>query len=441
MPFQGTVISIKNIYVDKYLNYITKMFESFFPRPKLFLLSLVVWVLVVISFYYLFGKNLAGYLGFDLIEDKETVIGLGYFVTPDFLFFDIYYIIATLIFYFFWSYYSPHKWQRWSILGSSLLILMAYLTVQVSVVINAWYGPFYNDVQQALNGDAGVTDSDLYGHLAVFCIIVFPYIVFVPLKLFFTSHYVFRWRNAMNDYYLEKWSQVRKVEGASQRIQEDTMRFSGIMQGLGVAMVDSVMTLISFLPVLSALSVHIEEMPLIGTIPYPLVTLAIVWSVFGTFLLIFAGIKLPGLEFKNQRVEAAFRKELVYGEDNNDRAEPVSLVELFNNVRRNYFKIYFHYAYFNLVRYLYLQADNIIVYIFIIPTIVSGRITLGIMNQILRAFGQVASSFQFLVNSWTTIIDLISIYKRLQAFEASISGGQLPKIDRDFIERQGLEDL
>ena len=416
------------------------MFESFFPKPRLFLLSLVVWVLVVISFYYIFGKSLAGFLGFDLVEDNETVIGLGYFITPDFLFFDVYYVLATLIFYFFWSYYSPHKWQRWSILGSSLLILMAYLTVQVSVVINAWYGPFYNDVQQALNGNSEVTDSDLYGHLAVFCIIVFPYIVFVPIKLFFTSHYVFRWRNAMNDYYLEKWSQVRKVEGASQRIQEDTMRFSGIMQGLGVAMVDSVMTLISFLPVLSALSVHIEEMPLIGTIPYPLVTLAIVWSVFGTFLLIFAGIKLPGLEFKNQRVEAAFRKELVYGEDNNDRAEPLSLIELFNNVRRNYFKIYFHYAYFNLVRYLYLQADNIIVYIFIIPTIVSGRITLGIMNQILRAFGQVASSFQFLVNSWTTIIDLISIYKRLQAFEASISGGQLPKIDRDFIESQGLED-
>ena len=416
------------------------MFESFFPKPKLFFLSLVVWILVVISFYYLFGKSLAGYLGFNLFEDSETVIGLRYFITPEFLFFDIYYVVATLIFYFFWSYYSPHKWQRWSILGSSLLILMAYLTVQVSVVINAWYGPFYNDIQKALNGNAEVTDSDLYGHLAVFCIIVFPYIVFVPLKLFFTSHYVFRWRNAMNDYYLEKWAQVRKVEGASQRIQEDTMRFSGIMQGLGVAMVDSVMTLISFLPVLSALSVHIKEMPLVGTIPYPLVTLAIVWSVFGTFLLIFAGIKLPGLEFKNQRVEAAFRKELVYGEDNNDRAEPVSLVELFNNVRRNYFKIYFHYAYFNLVRYLYLQADNIIVYIFIIPTIVSGRITLGIMNQILRAFGQVASSFQFLVNSWTTIIDLISIYKRLQAFEASISGGQLPKIDRDFIERQGLED-
>ena len=103
------------------------MFESFFPKPKLFLLSLVGWVLVVVSFYYLFGKSLAGYLGFRLVEDNETVIGLGYFITPDFLFFDFYYVLATLIFYFFWSYYSPHKWQRWSILGSSVLILMAYL--------------------------------------------------------------------------------------------------------------------------------------------------------------------------------------------------------------------------------------------------------------------------------------------------------------------------
>ena len=417
------------------------MFESFFPKPKLFLLTLIGWVGFVVAVYYSIGKSLGSFLGFKFAEEgAATVIGLGYFITPEFLWFDIYYIVSTLIFFGFWVRYCPHKWQNWSILGSALLILMAYLTVQVSVVINAWYGPFYNDIQKALGGGGEVTSSDLYQHLLVFCIIVFPYIVFVPLKLFFTSHYVFRWRNAMNDYYLEKWSRVREIEGASQRIQEDTMRFSGIMQGLGVSMVDSIMTLISFLPVLSALSVHIEEMPIVGSIPYPLVTLAILWSIFGTCLLIFAGIRLPGLEFKNQRVEAAFRKELVHGEDSSERADPQSLIQLFNNVRRNYFRIYFHFAYFNLVRYLYLQADNVIAYIFLIPTIVSGRITLGIMNQILRAFGQVASSFQFLVNSWTTIIDLISIYKRLQAFEASIHGGVLPKIDQEFIEKSAIDD-
>ena len=70
----------------------------------------------------------------------------------------------------------------------------------------------------------------------------------------------------MNDFYVERWSKVRNIEGASQRIQEDTMRFSGIMQGLGVSMVDSVMTLISFLPVLAALSIHVESVPILGSI-------------------------------------------------------------------------------------------------------------------------------------------------------------------------------
>ena len=411
------------------------MFESFFPKPKIFLLSLLGWTAAVMALYYTVGQNLGEFVGFTFSEEgAPPVIGLGYFVTPEFLWFDLFYIVATAIFYIFWSMYSPHKWQNWSILGTSLLILMTYLTVQVSVVINEWYRPFYNDIQTALGGSGEVTAGDLYRQLLTFLIIVFPYIVFVPFKIFFTAHYIFRWRNAMNDFYVDRWSKVRNIEGASQRIQEDTMRFSGIMQGLGVSMVDSVMTLISFLPVLAALSVHVESVPILGSIPYPLIALAIGWSIFGTLLLIFAGIKLPGLEFKNQRVEAAFRKELVLGEDDESRAEPAKLTELFSNVRRNYFRIYFHYAYFNLVRYLYLQADNVIVYAFLFPTIVTGKITLGIMNQILRAFGQVASSFQFLVASWTTIIDLISVYKRLQAFEAAIENQPLPKIDEEFIE-------
>ncbi len=418
------------------------MFSSFFPNPKIFFLSLLFWVIIVVSLWYSIGSEIGTSLGFEFSpDDAPPIIGLGYFVTQEFLWFYIYYLFSSLLFYSFWAYYSPHKWQLWSILGSSLLIFMAYMTVQVSVIINAWYGPFYNDIQTALGGSGEVSANDLYNHLLTFCIIVFPYIIFVPLKLFFTSHYIFRWRNAMNDFYIDKWNKVRKIEGSSQRIQEDTMRFSGIMQSLGISMIDSVMTLISFLPVLSALSIHVEEMPIVGSIPYPLVTLAILWSIFGTLLLIFAGIRLPGLEFKNQRVEAAFRKELVYGEDDIERGDPKSLYFLFNNVRRNYFRIYFHYAYFNLVRYIYLQADNVIVYIFLIPTIVSGRITLGIMNQILRAFGQVASSFQFLVNSWTTIIELISIYKRLQAFEAAIDGKEILGLDKEFEENQEIDNV
>ena len=78
--------------------------------------------------------------------------------------------------------------------------------------------------------------------------------------------------------------------------------------------------------------------------------------------------------------------------------------------------------YFNVGRILYLQTDNIFPYIVLAPTIVVGKITLGPMNQILNAFAQVRSSFQYLVNSWPQIVELISIYKRLRAFEGRIDG-------------------
>ena len=389
--------------------------------------------MTLIIVWYTLGESIGTFLGFNL-KESQTVIGLGHFITPEFLWFDAYFLFGAGSIYLFWNFKTKHTWSNWSILGSALLIYLSYTSVQVSVVINAWYGPFYDDIQNALTGSGEVTTLDLYYHLGTFSLIAFPYIALIIANRFFTSHYIFRWRTAMNDYYVERWAKIRKIEGASQRIQEDTMRFAGIMEGLGIAFVDSVMTLVAFLPVLAALSVHVEQLPLIGQIPYPLVTIAIFWSTFGTLLLLVAGIKLPGLEFKNQRVEAAFRKELVLGEDSSERAEPETLTELFSNVRKNYFRIFIHYTYFNLFRYMYVQADNVIAYVFLIPTIVSGRITLGIMNQILRAFGQVASSFQFLVSSWTTIIELISIYKRLQAFEAAIADLPMPTVDREFIE-------
>jgi peptide/bleomycin uptake transporter len=187
------------------------------------------------------------------------------------------------------------------------------------------------------------------------------------------------------------------------------------------------------MPILLDLSSHVTELPILGDIPAPLVYAAIFWSLFGTILMSVAGIKLPGLYFKNQRVEAAYRKELVYGEDDGGRAKPVKLQDLFSNVRANYFRLYFHYLYFNVTRYLYLQSDVIFPTLLLVPTIVAGQITFGIYNQIVRAFQQVANSFQYLVNSWGTIVELLSIYKRLKSFESQINNEELPEVDRQFM--------
>jgi peptide/bleomycin uptake transporter len=217
------------------------------------------------------------------------------------------------------------------------------------------------------------------------------------------------------------WQHLRHIEGAAQRVQEDTMRFASTLESMGVSFLNAVMTLIAFLPVLVTLSAHVPDLPIVGHLPYGLVIAAIVWSLMGTGLLAVVGIKLPGLEFKNQRVEAAYRKELVYGEDDANR-------ELFGAVRRNYFRLYFHYMYFNIARILYLQVDNVFGLFLLFPSIVAGTITLGLMTQITNVFGQVRGSFQYLISSWTTLVELMSIYKRLRSFERELDGKELQTV-------------
>ena len=413
------------------------MFVSFFPRPKLFFLSFVGWVIVAVVFWYLVGRDIGAHFGMPpAAEDAAPIVGAYYFWTPEFLWFYIYFALVTALFAAFWFVFSPHPWARWSILGSALILFSTYFSVQISVAINNWRRPFFDSVQQALTTPGSVAAADLYGLILIFAQIAFMAVAAFVGTRFFVSHYIFRWRTAMNDYYMANWPQLRTIEGASQRVQEDTMRFAQTVEGLGVSMVDAVMTLIAFLPILYGLSSTVTELSIVGEIPAPLMYAAIFWSLFGTVLLAIVGIKLPGLEFRNQRVEAAYRKELVYGEDHEDRAQPPTVRELYANVRKNYFRLYFHYMYFNVARSFYIQADNIFAYLILVPTIAAGKITFGILQQILTAFTQVSSSFQYLVNAWPTIVELLSIHKRLKAFEAVLHGEELPDIDRRYMERQ-----
>jgi peptide/bleomycin uptake transporter len=394
------------------------MFVSFFPRPKLFFISAILWTALAMTFWYSFAAEWFG-------SSAPGVVGVEMFWTARSLWFDAYFALSVFIFTAFWMWFAPHPWSPWSILGSALILFATYFQVQVNVAINAWFGPFYDLVQAALSKARPVTLGEFYGHISTFASIAVIAVIAGVMTRFFVSHYIFRWRTAMNEFYIANWSRLRTIEGASQRVQEDTMRFASTMESLAVELISASMTLLAFLPVLMKLSSAVTELPLVGSIPYPLVIAAVLWSVFGTGLLALIGIKLPGIEFFNQRVEAAYRKELVLGEDDQTRADPPTLHDLFGNIRRNYFRLYLNFLYFNIGRIVYLQIDAVFAYILLGPTIISGTITLGTMNQIIRAFGQVRTSFQYLITSWSTIVDLISIYNRLRAFEATLHGEPL----------------
>jgi peptide/bleomycin uptake transporter len=397
------------------------MFVSFFPRPGLFFASVVFWTALAMATWYGFAAS--------LFQVPETPIGLSTFWSASALWFDFYFALCVAIFGAAWMLFAPHPWAMWSILGSALILFTSYFQVQVSVAINSWYGPFYNLVQAALSKSEPVTVEQFYGELSTFAGIALVAVVVGVMTRFFVSHYIFRWRTAMNDFYVANWPRLRTIEGASQRVQEDTMRFATTMEGLGVNLISAVLTLLAFVPVLVRLSTNVTALPLIGSVPYPLVFAAVIWSVLGTGVLALIGIRLPRIEFLNQRVEAAYRKELVLGEDASERADPPTLSALFGDIRRNYFRLYLNFMYFNIGRIVYLQTDVIFPYLLLAPTIVAGKITLGAMNQILNAFTQVRTSFQYLVNSWSTIVELISIYQRLRGFEAKLHGEPMPSIE------------
>lgn len=393
------------------------MFRSFFPRPTPFFASAFIWTLLAIVFWLAGGERWLLHL---TGISSEVPISAARFWCPNFLLFYAYYALCVGLFAGFWFIYSPHLWQRWSVLGTALIIFVTWFQVEVSVAINAWYQPFYDLIQKALTAPNTVPLEKFYSGSGVFLGIALIGVTVAVLNNFFVSHYVFRWRTAMNEYYMAHWQQLRHIEGAAQRVQEDTMRFASTLEDMGTSFINAIMTLFAFLPVLIVLSPHVPELPLIGHVPYGLVFAAIGWALFGTLVLGVVGIKLPGLQFKNQRVEAAYRKELVYGEDDTERARPHTVAELFSAVRRNYFRLYFHYTYFNVVRILYLQVDAVFGLVMLFPTLAAGAITFGLMQQITNVFEQVRSSFQYLITSWTTLVELMSIYKRLRSFEREV---------------------
>jgi len=394
------------------------MFKSFFPRPALFFSSAAIWSLIAIFAWFGFADDLPSrWPALQAAMQQPLPTSAARFIAPSQLWFYGYYWIMVAVFALAWRMIDNHPWQRWSVWGSALIIFVTWFGVQVGVGINAWYGPFYDLIQQALTKAGSVQIAQFYAEVLAFLGIALIAVVIGVMNSFFISHWVFRWRTAMNNYYMHNWQRLRHVEGAAQRVQEDTMRFASTLESWGVSFIQAIMTLVAFLPVLISLSHHVKDVPILGNIPYALVIAALLWSLFGTALLALVGIKLPGLEFRNQRVEAAYRKELVYGEDDPERATPPTVQALFSGVRRNYFRLYFHYLYFNITRILYLQVDNVFGLFVLFPSIVAGTITLGLLNQITNVFDQVRSSFQYLITSWSTLVELMSIYKRLRSFE------------------------
>ncbi len=170
------------------------MFKSFFPKPGPFFISAFIWSLLAVIFWQAGGGDwLLRVTG----ASQNVAISAARFWSLNYLVFYAYYLFCVGVFALFWFVYCPHRWQYWSILGTSLIIFVTWFLVEVGVAINAWYAPFYDLIQSALATPHKVSINQFYQEIGVFLGIAIIAVIIGVMNNFFVSHYVFRWRTAM----------------------------------------------------------------------------------------------------------------------------------------------------------------------------------------------------------------------------------------------------
>jgi len=315
------------------------------------------------------------------------------------------------------AFFTSREWVLWAWGGALLLLASIYSQVEITVMINSWYRDFYNILQEATKHPV----SKFWDGIETFLYLAMPYVAIVSATNWFGRVWIFRWREAITFNYLPRWQKVEhEIEGASQRIQEDTHRLAKILESLGMQVVKAVMLVIAFIPILWELSNDVSIEPF-ASIDGSLVWLAIAVSIGGIIISWFVGWFLPGLEYNNQKVEAAFRKELVYAEDDkNNYGKTETVVELFTGLRFNYQRLFNHYGYFDLWSNSLGQFMVVAPYLVMGPSLFTGAIMLGVMVQVSNAFQKVYQSFNVIMENWTVLTELRSIWKRLREFERNL---------------------
>ena len=198
-----------------------------------------------------------------------------------------------------YKFFTDKKWFLWAYLGSFVILTSLWVSVQIDVKINEWFGEFYDMIQKALGTPNAITMDEYMGGLISFGKLAAMAIVLGLATYFLTQHFLFRWRASMVEWYHSVFDKARTIEGASQRVQEDTIKFSRILESLGTSFIESIMVLIEFFPLLMGLSIGIPIL-WFGDWEYSLVAGAFLWAVGGTILMIILAylLRLVGIEYE-----------------------------------------------------------------------------------------------------------------------------------------------
>ena len=213
-------------------------------------------------------------------------------------------------------------------LGLVVVVLNALFQAYIKSAVNSWYTGFYdllqhsgetvlfkNSTSEAVEEASRKAQQEVWDQLMLFGRIVLPSVIISPSARWLRSQWAMHWRMCLMRSYMHDWDpNVPPIEGASQRLHEDTQRFAKGVDSYLSVLLNSVCTLVVFTPILFRLGGKVAPPPLIG-----LPSLGDGWMFFcacasaavGLGVAMLAGRHLVDLEVANQRVEAELRRDLV----------------------------------------------------------------------------------------------------------------------------------
>ncbi len=327
---------------------------------------------------------------------------------------------------------SEDRWPGRLLLAAVIGIELSI--VAISVLINEWNARFYNALQDR-NWDAFVYQ------LGYFCVLATAFILLAVYQLYLNQWLQIRWRRFLTASYLDHWMEGANhyrmqllgdaADNPDQRISEDIAQFIQLTLGIGLQLLNSCVTLFSFLLILWSLSAA-APLHVFGIgfdIPGYLLWAALIYACIGTALTHLIGRPLIALNFQQQRYEADFRFNLVRVRENSEQialldgepAERDRLLMRFGNVVANWLAIMSRQKKLTFFTASYAQASVVFPFIMVSPAYFANAIQLGGLMQTANAFGQVQNALSVFVTLYRNLAEWRAVTERLSGFDRSVA--------------------
>jgi vitamin B12/bleomycin/antimicrobial peptide transport system ATP-binding/permease protein len=347
---------------------------------------------------------------------------------------------------------SEDKWKARAMLA--LIVALNLGTVYMSVLVNDWNRVFYDALQAK-------DETVFWKEVWHFTYLAFTFVVLAVYKFYVTQLLEVRWRSWMTTDTMRRWmahkafytielmrfNQAGGIDGAipsdnpDQRIQEDINLFTTYTVSLSMGLLNSVVTLLSFIGVLWGLS-GMTSFSLGGTtyeIAGFMVWAALLYAIAGSVIAHYIGKPQIRLNFLQQRYEADFRHHLVRVREHSeaialDRGEKVegkALDMRFGAVLANYLKLLKAQKRLIWFQSGYGQSAIIFPLLLAAPQYFKGTIQLGQFMQIGSAFGYVQGALSWLVDNYPTLAVWKATTDRLTSFEASLATVEAQNFERN----------